>query len=146
MWMLVRDGAITREESQAAHTLAACPDSAERGDEWRWSVSRVDDGGDWTVRVDADDQHVTVDHTVLRAPGEWELLRRSGEEIVVVARKGRHLVQDSTGPWRRWLDPGDVFVVEGEAPEHLVLTASEASEASVVRLSSRDAQALRWVP
>lgn len=149
MWMLVRDGAIKTESGQAWHTLAACPDSPERGDEWRWSVTRVAAEGDtdaWSVRVDADDEHVAVEHAVLREPGELELLRRSGEELVVVSRKGRHLIQDATGPWNRWLEPGDVFVVEGEEPEHLVLTASDPSEASVVRLSPRGATALRWVP
>jgi hypothetical protein len=144
--MLVRDGAIARQEGQSRQTLAACPDSPERGDEWRWSVTRVDEGDGWSVHVDADDVHVAVDHTVLREPGELELVRRSGEELVVVARRGSHLVQDAAGPWRRWLHPGDVFVVEGEEPEHLVLTASQRSEASVVRLTPRGAQALRWVP
>lgn len=146
MWMLVREGAITHQAGQT-HTLAACPDSPERGDEWRWSVSRVEGGGeDWSVQVEADEEHVVVDHLVLREPGELELARRSGEELVVVSVTGRHLIQDAAGPWRRWLEPGDVFVVEGEEPEHLVLTASDPSKASVVRLTPRGRQALRWVP
>jgi hypothetical protein len=125
--------------------LAACPDSEGRGDDWRWSVSRVG-GEEWRVHVDTDPDHVIAHHTVVREAGERELVREAGEELVVVAVKGQHLVQDANGPWHRWLEPGDVFVVEGEDTERLVLTGSDRGEACVVRLSPTGPEPLRWVP
>lgn len=149
MWMLVRAGAHGRAPAHAEQVLAACPDSPERGDEWRWTVSKVPSdapGRSWSVRVAVDSGSVEAEHIVVERPGEQRLARRSGEEIVVVAEDGRHLIQDATGPWLRYLEVGDVFVVEGEDPEHLVLTAGADSRASVVRLTPKGDQPLRWVP
>jgi hypothetical protein len=147
--MLVRDGAIVHDPGQADQVVAACPDSPERGDEWRWTVSRIrvdDPGRTWRVSVDVDEDTVGAQHVVVDQPGEQTLRRSSGEEIVVVAEHGRHLIQDATGPWLRYLDTGDVFIVEGEDAEHLVLTAGADSRASVVRLTPKGGQPLRWVP
>ncbi|HET8594341.1 MAG TPA: hypothetical protein VFM07_03770 [Intrasporangium sp.] len=145
----MRDGAIAHDPDRADQVVAACPDSPERGDEWRWTVSRtrVDHPGrTWQVSVTVDEDFVGAEHLVVDEPGERPLTRGSGEEIVVVAEHGRHLVQDASGPWLRYLDTGDVFVVEGEDPEHLVLTAGADSRASVVRLTPKGSQPLRWVP
>jgi hypothetical protein len=152
--MLVRDGAMVNESTGpdpacTEQVLAACPDSPGRGDEWRWTVSRVSQAAperSWGVRVTVDDAFVAAEHIVVEAPTEHRLRRESGEEIVVVAELGRHLIQDATGPWMRYLDAGDVFVVEGEEPEHLVLTAGADSRASVVRLTPKGDHPLRWVP
>lgn len=147
--MLVRDGSLTHPPRADEQVLAACPDSPERGDEWRWSVTRVpapEQDGHWQVVVHVDNDFVTAEDRVIDEAGELALDRSSGEEIVVISIDGSHLIQDASGPWRRWLQPGDVFVVEGEEPESLVLTASERSRAAVVRLTPTGHQPLRWVP
>ncbi len=76
-----------------------------------------------------------------------DLSREAGSQLVVVPLAGETLVSDSTGPWHRWLFPGDVFVVEGEEHESLRLTpAPKPSHVAVLRLSPRGDDALRWVP
>ena len=147
--MLVRDGSLAHHPGAHEQVLAACPDSPERGDEWRWSVTRVpasEEEGHWQVVVRVDNSFVAAEDKVIDEAGELALHRESGEEIVVISIDGSHLIQDASGPWRRWLWPGDVFVVEGEEPESLVLTASEHSRASVVRLTPKGDEPLRWVP
>ena len=58
MWMLVRDNAIS-VEPDGTRTLAACPDSDDRGESWVWSVRRVPEpDGRWRVRVDVDPEQV----------------------------------------------------------------------------------------
>jgi hypothetical protein len=154
MWLLVRDAALDpsvvplepgEDGGRSGQVLAACPDTEGRGDDWRWSIRRVGNEP-WQVHVEADPQYVVADHSVVRDPGERDLVREPGEELVVVAIKGQHLVQDASGPWHRWLEPGDVFVVEGEESEHLVLTASGSGEASVIHLRPTGRDPLRWVP
>ena len=46
MWMLIRANALGGETApeSGARILAACPDSAERGDPWRWTVE-LDESG-----------------------------------------------------------------------------------------------------
>lgn len=147
--MLVRDGALDPSAHPKERVLAACPDSPERGDAWHWTVSRVDSAAPergWSVRVAVDEDLVSAEHVVVSEPGEQVLTRNGGEELVVVAERGRQLIQDATGPWLRWLEAGDVFVVEGEEPERLVLTAGTDSRFSVVRLTPTGDQPLRWVP
>ena len=66
---------------------------------------------------------------------------------MVVAVQGTHVVADRNGPWRRRLHPGDVFVVEGEEQETLLVDpAPGTSRVSVVRLAPLGEQPLRWVP
>ena len=147
MWMLVRDNAI-RPEVDGTRTLAACPDSDDRGEAWLWSVRRVPepDGG-WQVRVEVDPEQVRASQDV-HADGQLvELVRQRGEQIVVVAVDGTHVVADRNGPWTRRLQPGDVFVVEGEEQESLLVDpAPGASRVSVVRLTPVGDGPLRWVP
>jgi hypothetical protein len=147
MWMLVRDNAI-HAEADGTRTLAACPDSDDRGEAWVWSVRRVPqpDGG-WRVRVDVDPEQVQVVED-LHADGRLvELVRRPGEQIVVVAVDGTHVVADRNGPWTRRLRPGDVFVVEGEEQESLLVDpAPGPGRVSVVRLTPVGDRPLRWVP
>ena len=109
-------------------------------------VSASEEEGRWQVVVRVDNSFVAAEDKVIDEAGELALNRESGEEIVVISIDGNHLIQDASGPWRRWLRPGDVFVVEGEEPESLVLTASEHSRASVVRLTPKGDEPLRWVP
>jgi hypothetical protein len=176
MWMLVRANADASRVDEAAGvtTLAASPDTADRGDPWRWSVRLVrsaDAAADATVaaapaaladgaerrllrgpdgvrlEVLTDPSHV-VAAAHLHSGGEAvDLTRAAGSQLVVVPLEGEALVSDSTGPWRRWLSPGDVFVVEGEEHESLRLTpAPEPSHVAVLHLSPRGNDALRWVP
>ena len=159
MWMLVRGNAI-EPDADGATTLAACPDSAERGDQWLWSVRRVRDDaaeqppggpsqqqqGAWRVAVDHDPEHISAQVT-LYVDETVELTRLPGEELVVVPLAGEHLIALATGPWRRWVSPGDVFVVEGEETESLrVQPAPGGARVALVRLAPRTAPALRWVP
>ena len=60
---------------------------------------------------------------------------------------GEHLIAHATGPWKRWVAPGDVFVVEGEETESLRLRpAPGGAKVALVRLRPTTAPALRWVP
>ena len=144
--MLVRAGVEHPDGATGPRVLAACPDSPERGDPWRWSVSRVGPEDRWSVSVETAPEHVTAHHDVVETARDLRLERSPGEQIVVVGTEGRHLVRDATGPWHRWLERGDVFVVEGEEPEALVLRGEEGSRASIVRLAPTGALPLRWVP
>lgn len=146
MWMLVRAGAELPVGAQGDQVLAACPDSPERGDPWRWSVTRVGAGDRWSVSVDVEPAHVRAHHEVVDSANDVRLDRAPGEEIVVVGTTGRHLVQDTAGPWHRWLERGDVFVVEGEDPEALVLSGEAGARVSIVRLTPTGGLPLRWVP
>lgn len=146
--MLVRDNAIPAE-ADGTRTLAACPDSDDRGEAWVWSVRRVPDDrdGGWQVRVDVDPEQVTVSQDLHTDGHLVELARRPGEQIVVVAVDGTHVVADRNGPWTRRLRPGDVFVVEGEEQEALLVDpAPGLSRMAVVRLTPTGSQPLRWVP
>lgn len=158
MWMLVRGNAI-EPDADGATTLAACPDSADRGDQWLWSVRRVRDAASeqtpgqssqqeepWRVAVDHDPDHISAQLTV-HVDETVELTRLPGEELVVVPLTGEHLIAHATGPWRRWVSPGDVFVVEGEETESLRLRpAPGGARVALVRLRPTTIPALRWVP
>lgn len=144
--MLVRAGAERVVGPAGRRVLAACPDSPERGDPWRWTVSRVGPDHGWSVTVDAAPEHVRARMDVVDAAHDVRLDRAAGEQLVVVGTAGRHLVKDLTGPWHRWLEPGDVFVLEGEDPEALVLDGGEGARVSIVRLAPTGSLPLRWVP
>ncbi|HEX5510369.1 MAG TPA: hypothetical protein VFX41_01525 [Actinomycetales bacterium] len=170
MWMLVRaDSDASRvDEAAGVTTLAASPDTADRGDPWRWSVRLLRSGeaapatptvadgaerqlldGPDGVRVEvlSDPAHVRASARLHSGGKAVDLAREAGSQLVVVPLQGEALVSDSTGPWRRWLSPGDVFVVEGEEHESLRLTpAPEPSHVAVLRLSPCGNDALRWVP
>lgn len=148
--MLVRGNAAV-PDGDGTTTLAACPDSPERGDQWLWSVRRVPDTGadsapPWRVVVDHDRQHIEA-HLTEHVDETIELTRQPGEELVVVPLTGEHLIAHATGPWERWVAPGDVFVVEGEETESLRLRpAPGGAKVALVRLRPTTAPALRWVP
>ncbi len=168
--MLVRGNAAI-PGADGSTILAACPDSPERGDQWLWSVRRVPgiagdsepdtgagSGSDtavdtgpgaadpWRVVVDHDRDHVTANLTV-HADETVELTRRPGEELVVVPLTGEHLIAHASGPWRRSVAPGDVFVIEGEETESLRISpAPGGARVALVRLSPILTPVLRWVP
>jgi len=171
MWMLVRaDADASRlDEAAGVTTLAASPDTADRGDPWQWSVRllppdngspaprpAVDDGAERRIlegpegvrlEVVTDPAHVAASAHLHSGGKAVDLVREAGSQLVVVPLEGEALISDSTGPWRRWLSPGDVFVVEGEERESLRLTpAPEPSHVAVLHLSPRGNDALRWVP
>lgn len=148
MWMLIRAndlGAATAPSG--ARILAANPDSAERGDPWRWAVQLDESASepDATVSVNAD--HVSYRSTRYHSNYTGVLHRDAGEQVVLAALAGEALVSAEDGPWERWLHPGDTFIVEGEDPEsvRLSLTAGE-SAVQVITLSPTRAKVLRWVP
>ena len=177
MWMLVRAGPRPGAGDDGASpsgvtTLAGCPDTPGRGDPWRWTarlvtasvaddrrvaavpghLGRVDrhivegpDGAAVELLVDPD--HVDASVVAHSGAQPVRLTREAGSELVVVPLAGEALVTDSTGPWRRSLRPGDVFVVEGQQPETLLLIpAPEPSMVAVLRLAPTGDQPLRWVP
>lgn len=147
--MLVRDDPAA-PETIVPRVLAACPDTDDRGEPWRWSVRLVPadvEAGVPEVVVDVDPEHVRYRSTTHRDGETVDLHRSSGEEVVVVPVVGQCLVADATGPWRRWLAPGDVFVGEGERAESLRVTmAPGRGELVVVTLAPTAGQPLRWVP
>lgn len=148
MWLLVRDNALMPAVDGSV-TLAACPDTADRGEDWRWRVWRgpptaSDRLGE--VFVDTDTDYVVASTTVVGA-SPITLTRQAGEEVVVVPLAGHHLIADSIGPWQRWLHPGDAFVLEGEESETVNLSSAPGpARVAVVRLSTTNDAPLRWVP
>lgn len=147
MWMLIRANALggDRQPDRNTRTLAACPDTAERGDPWRWTVSLDETQAGVCVAVDHDFIHHEVSHF---SDGYTGLLHRpAGHQLIVAGLAGEALVAAENGPWERWLKPGDVFVVEGEEDETLRLSlAAPPSKVSVVSMAPKRARALRWVP
>jgi hypothetical protein len=148
MWMLIRanDLGAVRAPS-GARILAANPDSAERGDPWRWSVELDESTPAPIAAVTANPSHVNSRSTRYEGNYTGVLQRGAGEQIVVAGLAGEALVSAEDGPWQRWLRPGDTFIVEGEDPEsmRLSLTAGE-SAVQVITLSPTRAKVLRWVP
>ena len=164
MWMLVRANALGTETQpdRRTRTLAACPDSAERGDPWRWTISLADpavaDSAEagagapgsmepGAVAVSADPEHIRT-KTQQYGDGYTGLLHRpAGTQLVIAGLAGEALVAAADGPWERWLRPGDVFVVEGEDDESLRLSLPAGlARVEVVTLAPVRAHALRWVP
>lgn len=147
MWMLVRANAISRE-SDGSRRLAACPDSDDRGEAWRWTVtSEEEPPGARQIGVATDDRYVRGSQTDYADGISADIERRPGCQLVITATAGEVLVADLSGPWRRWLREGDVFVVEGEEHERLRLTLTPGeSRATVVELSPVGELPLRWVP
>ncbi|RNL53055.1 hypothetical protein [Arthrobacter oryzae] len=149
MWMLIRANALGTETSarSGARILAACPDSADRGDPWRWTIELDETTEEPFVAVEADDSYIASSIRRYENGYTGVLQRGAGEQLVVAGLSGEALVAADNGPWQRWLRPGDTFIVEGEDPEaiRLSLTAGE-SVVQVITLAPRQAKVLRWVP
>lgn len=148
MWMLIRANDLGAARAPSgARILAANPDSAERGDPWRWAVQLDETVPQAAAAVTVNDDHVSYRSTRYDGNYTGVLRRDAGEQIVMAALSGEALVAAEDGPWKRWLRPGDTFIVEGEDPEaiRLSLTAGE-SAVQVITLSPTRAKVLRWVP
>lgn len=149
MWMLVRANALGAEypAGTGSRTLAACPDSPDRGDPWRWTISEKDSAGRSGLDISTEPDHIRVQTSQYTDGYTGALHRVAGTQLVIVALRGEALVAAASGPWERWLRPGDVFVVEGEEEENLRLSLPEGDACvEVVSLAPRLAHALRWVP
>ncbi|GAA4378781.1 hypothetical protein [Paeniglutamicibacter cryotolerans] len=149
MWLLVRAGSLDGywDDEQGLRTLAACPDTDERGDPWRWTAQLDERTESSKVLINADPEFIAVS-TDIYADGHSEVVERaSGTQTVIAVLFGQALVAAVDGPWERWLHPGDVFIVEGEDDEKLrVSLDGPTSRVSVTTLVPRHAAALRWVP
>ena len=149
MWMLIRANALGGEiaAGSGARILAACPDSAERGDPWRWTVELDESGTEPTVALEADASYISSESRRFADGYTGTLQRGAGEQLVVTGLAGEALVAAEDGPWERWLRPGDVFIVEGEDPEDIRLSlAAGDSAVQVIALAPKKAKVLRWVP
>lgn len=149
MWILVRANALGSGESSptGGRVLAACPDSAERGDPWRWTVTLDEDSAGLGVGVDADPDFISVSTARVRNEPETVLSRLAGEQLVIAALEGETLVSAENGPWKRWLRPGDVFIVEGEETEAVSLFMRDTdTSVEAISLVPNGKHALRWVP
>lgn len=148
MWMLIRanDVGAVRAPS-GTRILAANPDSADRGDPWRWTVELDETTPEPLAAVTANNSHVRTSSARYEGNYTGVFKRDAGEQIVMAGLAGEALVSAEDGPWQRWLRPGDTFIVEGEDPEsiRLSLTAGE-SAVQVITLSPTRAKVLRWVP
>lgn len=167
MWMLERASESTMDALDF-HQLAACPDTHGRGDKWRWAVNFVrNDAGsfvpigaphdriNFVIEVDGHDALVVSHDPALISTlvevneqnSNLQIERRSGTEVLIVPLFGEALIAAPNGVWKRLLQPGDVFVIEGEEDETLLLTPSpDLTRVVVVHLESNADQALRWVP
>lgn len=142
VWMLVRDAERSAVQEDV---LAACPDSPERGDAWMWTIRRTGDG-QYGVEVDTDPDAVIAEQRWLEGADDVRVEHASGEAVAVVPVHGAHTVAVNGGPWTRTLDPGDVFVVEGEEDDHLVVSGAPTGTVCVVHLRPVTDSPLRWVP
>lgn len=148
MWMLVRADALgNKEQDGGVKTLAACPDSADRGDPWRWTVSLKDDAGVSALETEYDMDYIAMNRHEFTEGATATLAREEGTQLVIVALDGEALVAATDGPWERWLRRGDVFIVEGEDRETVRLSLSGGkARVEVVSVAPKRAHALRWVP
>lgn len=149
MWMLVRANALGADEAKSDRTrvLAACPDSSERGDPWRWTITLDESSSELGVGVEADREHISVSTTRLQNEPATVLHREGGAQLVIAALEGETLVSAESGPWKRWLRTGDVFIIEGEDTESVSLFMADADTAvEAISLAPTTARALRWVP
>ncbi|MFF5791960.1 hypothetical protein ACFY5D_07935 [Paeniglutamicibacter sp. NPDC012692] len=149
MWLLVRADSLDEywDPAEGIRTLAACPDTDERGDPWRWTARLAEHANGSEVLIEADPDFIGVETTVYTDGYTGTIERTSGHQLVMAALEGQVLVAAVDGPWERWLNPGDVFVVEGEDDETLRISlAAPGSRASATKLAPRRAAALRWVP
>lgn len=149
MWLLVRADSLDDYwgADAPARTLAACPDTDERGDPWRWTATLAQSEHGPEVRIDADPDYIGVRSTIYADGHSGTIHRAAGHQLVLTSLQGQILVAAAQGPWERWLNPGDVFIVEGEEDEKLRISLDAVdSRASATLLAPRRAAALRWVP
>jgi hypothetical protein len=149
MWLLVRADSLDDYWGADAgtRTLAACPDTGERGDPWRWTARLAEHASGSEVLIDADPDYIGVQTTVYTDGHSGVINRAAGHQLVLTSLHGQVLVAAVDGPWERWLNPGDVFIVEGEDDEALRISlAAPEARASATMLAPRRAPALRWVP
>ncbi|NAZ17903.1 hypothetical protein GT020_17825 [Glutamicibacter soli] len=149
MWLLVRADSLDDYwgANAPARTLAACPDTDERGDPWRWTATLAEHEHGAEVLIDADPDYIGVQTTVYSDGHSGIIRRAAGQQLVLTSLRGQVLVAAVDGPWERWLNPGDVFIVEGEEDEELRISLDTAeSKVSATLLAPRRAAALRWVP
>ncbi len=149
MWLLVRKDSLDDywDAEAGQRTLAACPDTDERGDPWRWTARLIQEQAGPEVHVEADPDYIGV-QTRVYADGYTGIVERAaGHQMVVTSLHGQVLIAAVDGPWERWLNPGDVFIVEGEDDESLRISlTAPGARVSVTMLAPRRAPALRWVP
>lgn len=149
MWILVRANALGASESknERSKVLAACPDSGERGDPWRWTVTLDESSVGLDVGVEADRDFISVSTTRVQNEPATVFSRSGGDQLVIAALEGETLVSAENGPWKRWLRPGDVFIIEGEETEKVSLFMADTdTSVEAISLSPTKAPALRWVP
>ncbi|GAA1354577.1 hypothetical protein GCM10009596_00330 [Arthrobacter rhombi] len=148
MWMLVRANALGKDDSAGdRRVLAACPDTGERGDPWRWTVGLRDEETGPVAVVETDEAFLGAENTQLSGDESRTVHRSSGQVVVVTVLDGQALVASVGGPWERWIRPGDVFVLEGEDDEEVRISLDGGdSEATVFQLTPTGPRALRWVP
>jgi len=149
MWMLVRSNALGRDELHGQQrVLAACPDTGERGDPWRWTVAVRHEPQGRVATVETDGDFLASSELILNGGESCSLTRASGEVLVATVLAGQARIASVTGPWERWIRPDDVFVLEGEDDEDIRISLDGAqARASVFRLTPNNAaRALRWVP
>lgn len=149
MWLLVRKDAVDDywESSSDQRVLAANPDTDERGDPWRWTAQMVEDAKGSRVQFDVNPDYINVQTDEYTDGYSGEITRPAGHQLLITSLVGEVLVSAVDGPWKRWLSPGDVFIIEGEEEEKLriSLTAPDA-KVSVTVLQPLKAPVLRWVP
>lgn len=147
--MLVRSSALGRHEVTGAgnRVLAACPDTDERGDPWRWTVSLVQGPDGPEAAVVTDDSFLAASERRYSGGESRTILRPAGQVLVVTVLRGQALVAAANGPWERWIRPEDVFVLEGEDDEELRISLDgDDSLATAFHLLPTGDRALRWVP
>lgn len=171
MWMLERAaGRLTTQlqVEQYSQQLAACPDTHGRGDKWKWAINFVAQDPNSFVPVGAPSDRVNVvidvdgreslvvshDPTLVSTLVELneqnsnlQIFRQPGTEVIVIPLFGQALISAPNGVWKRLLEPNDIFVIEGEEGEQILLSPSpDLTRVVVIHLESNAAQALRWVP
>ncbi|WP_423183371.1 hypothetical protein [Arthrobacter sp. NyZ413] len=146
--MLTRANALGAEvqPQSGTRTLAACPDSPERGDPWRWTVSVAQSNAEHVI-VETDSEHIQQQWRQVSGGHVSELSRPAGQQLIVAPLRGEARLAAVDGPWERWLLPGDVFILEGEDDEKVRLSVTPGDAAvDIVALAPTTGRALRWVP
>ena len=146
--MLVRANALGRHEADgSSRVMAACPDTDERGDPWRWSVAVNRSGSEPTADLDVDPSFITATEASFVDAGPHTLLRKRGEVLVVTVLAGAATIASVGGPWQRQLNVDDVFVLEGEEDERVTTTlVAPGTQVAAHTLTPIGKEALRWVP
>lgn len=107
----------------------------------------VEDAKGSRVQFDVNPDYINVQTDEYTDGYSGEITRPAGHQLLITSLVGEVLVSAVDGPWKRWLSPGDVFIIEGEEEEKLriSLTAPDA-KVSVTVLQPLKAPVLRWVP